>query len=121
MIEATITIPIIKLECQHPTEIKERYIELHENYLRRVVSFVASEPNDCDDMNMGWREGLQRFYDTIAYKDKISGMEILYTNNKKWKLSIIINGFTDDIDIYSNSRDIVVEIRDTINQWMLKK
>lgn len=113
-----ISIQLIDLKNQRPTNIEECYIELLEDHLRYKVIFWADEPIIYNDIESGW-EPVLNDYDIVAMKEKISGVEKSYTKDKKWAVYIIITGFANDIKVYSKSKTTATILFDKIHNWLL--
>lgn len=114
-----INISPIKLRNQEPTEIKDCYVSLHESHLNYKMEFFANEPIIEDDPQSGLKEGVYNFYNIIALKEKISGMEQSFTADKKWAVYIIVTGFAQDIKMYFTKRSEAEQAFEKINNWLI--
>jgi hypothetical protein len=99
-----INITPIALSQQRPTEIKEGFVELDDNFLRYKIDFVAEELIISDDPLSGWKPYVQNHFDILAQKKFISGIEKSLTKDGKWAIYIIVSGFATDIKIYYKSQ-----------------
>lgn len=115
-----INISPIKLRNQDPTEIKVCYVSLYKNYLHYRMEFFANEPIIEDDPASGLKEGVYNFYNIIAIKEKISGIEQSFTADKKWAVYIIVTGFAQDIKMYFTKRSEAEEAFEKVNNWLIK-
>lgn len=114
-----INITPIKLSNQEPTEVRECYIEIHEKYLHFRMEFFANEPIIQDDPDSGLKEGVYNFFNTIAIKEKISGLEQSFTADKKWVVYIIVTGFAQDIKMYFTKRSESEHAFEELNNWLI--
>lgn len=116
MSEKIIITPIV-LKDQKPTETKECFIELFEQYLQYRMEFFSTEPVNIDDHEMGWNEGVYNNFDIIAVKAHVSGIEKSYTSDKKWGIYIIINGFEKDLKVFFKTQAPAIELFDKLKNW----
>lgn len=114
-----ILITPIALKNQRPTDIKECFIELNDDHLFFKLEFWADEPIIQDDIDSGW-EPVFNSYVWTAMKRNIAGLEISFTNDKKWGVYIVISGFANDLKTYFRSRSAAQQFHDKIQQWLLK-
>lgn len=108
----------IPLKYQKPTEIKECFIELFDNYLHFKLEFFADEPIIDEDVESGWESVLNSFEWTVIKKN-IAGLEKSQTKDKKWKVLIIISGFSNDLKVYFKSHTAAQELFDKLDDWLL--
>lgn len=108
--------PII-LRNQRPTDIKDCYIELFDDHLHYKVEFYADEPIINDDPDSGWEQSYNNF-DIYTFKKNIAGIEKSFTKDKKWGVYIVINGFQNDMRIYSKSQTTASALFDQLQKWL---
>lgn len=113
-----ITITPIVLRNQKPTDIKECYIELHDDHLYYRIEFFADEPIINDDPDSGW-EQVFNSYEWIAMKANIAGIEKSFTKDKKWGIYIVVNGFANDLKFYYKTQSLAQQAFDKLHQWLL--
>lgn len=119
MAEKIVITPIALLN-QKPTDIKECFLELYDTYLRYKIEFYADEPKNLEDHDLGWNVGVYNYYDIIALKNKVSGLQKFYTENKKWAVYIIVEGFGGDIKIYHRTAEVAEKLLNQLKEWLLK-
>lgn len=117
--ENKIILTPIALRNQKPTDIKECFIELHEDYLIYKTEFWADEPIIADDVDSGW-EQVFNCYTWTAMKRNIAGLELSFTADKKWGVYILVSGFTHDLKTYYRSQSAAQQFHDKIQQWLIK-
>jgi hypothetical protein len=120
MSENKITITPIALKNQKPTDIKECFIELFDDYIHYKVEFYASEPNDENDHDLGWEEQVYNNFETIALKKNIAGIEKSFTKDKKWGVYVMVDGFSGDIKCYFRSIVPANTLFNKLQEWLLK-
>lgn len=108
----------ITLKYQKPTEIKDSFIELFDNYLYFKLEFFADEPIIDDDLESGW-ESVYNSFEWTVLKKNISGLEKSQTKDKKWKVLIVISGFANDLKVYFKSQTAAQELFDKLEDWLL--
>lgn len=113
-----LTIKPINLGKQKPTDVKECYLELLDNHLRFVLKFNADEPIIEDDEMSGTKSVMTSF-DIIAMKKHVAGTEKSYTKGGNWLVIILVNGFDNEIKIYSRTETMAQQFFDKINTWLL--
>lgn len=106
----------IELPEQKPTKIYECYVELFDNCLHYVVDFLAEEPIDTEDRKLGVEEKHSSFNIWVE-KDKISGIEKSLTETRKWTVSIIVTGFSEDLLVYFNSESAATTLQEKLVKW----
>lgn len=79
----------------------EAFLELHDNYIRYRMQFVADELKSTDgDEALGWEEKETNF-DLWAKRECISSVEKWKcTNIARWKIIISVTGQSTDATIY---------------------
>lgn len=113
-----IAITPIQLKNQKPTDIKESFLELHDNHVYYHIEFYADEPKDDNDFDLGW-ENVYNKYDIIALKKSVAGLEKSFTKDKKWGIYIILFGFTNDLKVYFRSETAAQQFYDKIYNWLI--
>lgn len=114
-----INITPVKLSNQKPTEIKECFISIHDKFLHFRMEFFADEPVIEDDSLSGWKDGVYNFFNIIALKEKIAGIEQSYTKDSKWGVYILVTGFAQDIKAYFNKRSEAEELFTLVQKWLI--
>ena len=52
-------------------------------------------------------------------KKNIAGLEISLTKDKKWGVYIILNGFQNDLKVYSRSESVAQQLFDKLHNWLI--
>ncbi len=112
-----IKIPFTPIDLPHRqhTDIKECYIELGETYVRYFAEFFADDEND-----LGVTENCFSYFNILAMKVAVSGIELSYTTDKKWMVWIRVSGFHEDIRLIFRSKSNSQNFYDKIQEWLLK-
>lgn len=114
-----ININLVSLENQKPTSQNECYVELRDDCVIYHNDFNADEPKDADDKDLGW-DNVYNFFETIAKRENVAGIEKSYIQKtKRWAAYIIVNGFSSDIRLYFRSKASMEEVYDQLKEWML--
>jgi hypothetical protein len=110
----------ITLKHQKPTEVKECFVELHENRLRFRLEMIADESKDENDESLGNNIDVQNYFDIRCKKQNIAGVELRLTIDLKWGIYIHLDGFATDVRIYFKSKTKAEEMFNKIDEWLFK-
>ena len=116
-----IQITPIALRNQKPTEIGDSFLELFNDHLHYKIEFVADEPIIENDLASGWTTGIKRYYERIARKENIAGLEKSLTDDGKWAIRVIVNGFSYDINLYYKTQAPATALFNKLYQWLYPK
>jgi hypothetical protein len=95
-----IIIKPVSLSKQKLIEPKHCFLELHENYIKYAVAFLADEPTSEEDDKMPYEQIITDF-EVIALKKNICGVERTYIQKeKRWQVDIMVSGFGNDIKTF---------------------
>lgn len=110
---------IIKLSKQHPKEVLQGRLELHDNKLRVIIEFYCSEEND----ELGvWDKDIYRHLDFTVGKQHITGVRKYFTDNEKWKLTVYVNSIeSDEIVFYSESEERINLLYTALDYWLYEQ
>lgn len=112
-----IDIKPIHLKNQKPTEIRECYFELFKEYLTYKVEFLADEPIDVEDHDLGWKENVKTSIDSICLKKHIVGIDKSITADDKWRV-VVISDRDMEIKVYFRSEVPAQQLFDKLKYWL---
>lgn len=116
----TIKIIPCSLENQKPTTVYNCFLELTDTHIQYKVHFLATEPVDENDKGLGLQENVINYFDIIALKGNIAGVELSVTvKGKRWCVAVIISGFGSDLKVYFRTKESAEELFTKIKSWVL--
>lgn len=110
--------PLLRLSKEKITQPIESFIELREHSIRYCVKFFADHLVDEEDESLGW---VNEFVanDVIAEKKSITGFIKKWSlGSKVWKISIIISGFADNIDVFFKRESEATELFEKLDNYL---
>lgn len=111
-----ITFKPVALEAQKPTEVKDCYIELHENHIVFSYDFLAEEPTNEDDLALPWEVIRNECLKTVMKKD-ISGVEMLLSQGF-YKIFISVKSAEEDIKIFHKRKSEALAMYEKIKNFI---
>jgi hypothetical protein len=117
-----IQIKLVDLEKQRIKKVTESVLILHENCIEYILNFDADEPQTDDDELMkdeGQWKLIHNNFHISAAKDCVAGIEKSYqTTPKLWKISIAVNGFSQDIKCYFKEEADAEALRQRMHDYL---
>jgi len=104
------------------TEVQESYVELHNDYIRRVIICSASVPKDATDLKGPWED--DDFYiDKTLLRKYAGAVSICLHTNVVWRYSVNIkfSSLATDINIIFRRLDHAQQFSDIMRDWILGK
>lgn len=92
------------------------YIEQFNNCLHYVVDFIAEEPINKDDEQLGAEE-VHNSFDIWITKYSIAGIEKAVTESGKWKIDIVVSGFAEDVTVFFNTEKAAKALHNWLVKW----
>lgn len=107
---------ICELPRQKPTKIFFSELQLHDKYLRYRAKFNATEIDEDTSIE---KHDVGNYYDVIALRSKVVGVELLFTDTEKWKIIISVSGVAQDIKIYFIEYAKAKAFHEEVFEWIL--
>lgn len=121
--ETILKLPFTLIDLKYQTILKhyQGFIELSPVGIRYVAEFLAEEPINMEDPDMGKEEAYNNF-DIRCLKRNVLGVEKIFLSDKEyWKIAIFISGVGDDPKIYFKEEKKAEFFNKVIWEWISEK
>lgn len=120
-----INLPLQDLEHQEPVEVLAHFIELSEHTIRWFAEFQADETPKDDEGGYDKarpKEKVYNYFDITVLKKNISRISLIFLDKPNlYKVYIQAVGTDDDIDLYFESQEKAIKLKEALVAWAFLK
>ncbi len=109
---------LCELSRQKPTKVFFSELQLHDKYLRYRIKFNATEIDQDTEIQ---KHDVGNYHDIVVLRSNVTGVELIFTNDEKWKIIISISGMVQDVIVYFVEYPKAKAFHEEVFEWMLAK